>query len=187
MNDYSQFENLEEGSPCPYCGKPLVIRHSQHGDFLGCSNYPDCSFLKPIAVSHAIVSLGEVGANCPRCGEPLLVKKGRFGIFIGCSDYPECTYVHNPQESLNIKCPSCKKGMLHQRSSKSCRVFYACSNSPDCTFSVTGKPVENICPDCSFTLMYQKKFKAGIGLVCPNAICESKKKRKHIIIKEKYL
>lgn len=101
--------HLKEGSPCPLCGEPLVIRHSAHGDFLGCSNYPECSFLKPIVATHTVVSLGEVGAPCPRCGEPLLVKKGRFGIFIGCSNYPECNYVHNPQESMNINCPICKK------------------------------------------------------------------------------
>lgn len=109
MSMQADDEHLKEGAPCPLCGEPLVIRHSAHGDFLGCSNYPECSFLKPIVAPHTVVSLGEVGAPCPRCGEPLLVKKGRFGIFIGCSNYPECNYVHNPQESMNINCPICKK------------------------------------------------------------------------------
>ena len=42
---------LTEGSPCPLCGQPLVIRHSARGDFLGCSDYPACSFIKPIVTS----------------------------------------------------------------------------------------------------------------------------------------
>ena len=183
MSMHADDEHLKEGSPCPLCGEPLVIRHSAHGDFLGCSNYPECSFLKPIVATHTVVSLGEVGAPCPRCGEPLLVKKGRFGIFIGCSNYPECNYVHNPQESMNINCPICKKGKLAQRTSRSGRMFYACSNYPDCKFSVPGKPVAKPCPDCSFPIMYEKKFKAGIGLVCGNVLCESRKRRKHVIVR----
>lgn len=75
MSMHADDEHLKESSPCPLCGEPLVIRHSAHGDFLGCSNYPECSFLKPIVATHTVVSLGEVGAPCPRCGEPLLVKK----------------------------------------------------------------------------------------------------------------
>ena len=185
MNQETE-ENLKEGSPCPLCGKPLVIRHSSHGDFLGCSNYPECSFLKPIAVHHTVVVLGDVGANCPRCGAPLEVKKGRFGIFIGCSNYPDCNYVHNPQESLNIECPICKKGKLTQRTSRSGRMFYACSNYPDCTFSLNGKPVAKACPSCGFPLMYEKKFKSGIGLVCGNELFESRKKLKHLIIRPNY-
>ncbi|MBR1763449.1 MAG: topoisomerase DNA-binding C4 zinc finger domain-containing protein [Eubacterium sp.] len=29
---------------CPYCDGNLVIRESQYGEFLGCSNYPRCQF-----------------------------------------------------------------------------------------------------------------------------------------------
>ncbi|MGN0894679.1 MAG: topoisomerase DNA-binding C4 zinc finger domain-containing protein [Succinivibrio sp.] len=174
---------LEEGMPCPMCGQPLVVRSSTHGDFLGCSDYPICSFLKPIGVTHTVVDLGPVDAPCPKCGKMLMVKKGRYGIFIGCSDYPECTYVYNPKESLKINCPLCKKGELVQRSSKSGRAFYGCTNYPDCTFSTPGKPVDKICPICSFPVMYEKKFKAGIGLVCANTLCVSRKKRKHLIIR----
>ena len=38
MSMHADDEHLKEGSPCPLCGEPLVIRHSAHGDFLGCSN-----------------------------------------------------------------------------------------------------------------------------------------------------
>ena len=182
-NQIDNYENLKEGSPCPYCGQPLVLRHSSHGDFLGCSDYALCSFLKPVATTHPIVVLGEVGAPCPLCGSMLEVKKGRYGIFIGCSNYPECNYIHNVQESLDIDCPICKKGKLNRRTSGSNRTFYACSNYPNCKFSTPGKPVKRVCEECSFPIMYEKKFKAGIGLVCANPLCSSRKKRKHIIIR----
>lgn len=28
--------------PCPDCGAPMRLRHSKHGLFFGCSNYPNC-------------------------------------------------------------------------------------------------------------------------------------------------
>ena len=33
---------------CPRCGASLVLRHSDNGDFYGCSNYPKCKFIKKI-------------------------------------------------------------------------------------------------------------------------------------------
>lgn len=29
---------------CPYCKKPLVLRHGQYGNFYGCSGYPKCRY-----------------------------------------------------------------------------------------------------------------------------------------------
>jgi DNA topoisomerase-1 len=34
------------GENCPDCGKPLVIRSSRRGKFIGCSGYPKCRFSK---------------------------------------------------------------------------------------------------------------------------------------------
>jgi uncharacterized protein YbaA (DUF1428 family) len=33
---------------CPRCGGRLIVRHGRYGDFLGCSNYPACSYTKKI-------------------------------------------------------------------------------------------------------------------------------------------
>ncbi|MGN0903315.1 MAG: topoisomerase DNA-binding C4 zinc finger domain-containing protein, partial [Succinivibrio sp.] len=84
---------------------------------------------------------------------------------------------------LDLSCPVCRKGKISRRNSSSGRSFYACSNYPDCKFSVPGKPVQRTCEYCGFPLMYEKKFKAGIGLVCGNNLCESRKKRKHLIVR----
>ena len=32
----------ETGETCPECGSPLVIRKSKYGQFVACSNYPEC-------------------------------------------------------------------------------------------------------------------------------------------------
>ena len=168
---------------CPLCGQPLVLRHSNRGLFLGCSNYPQCSYLKPVSVSHTVKTMVELSKECPWCGHNLEIKKGRFGMFVGCSNYPECQYIYKPTNTTDITCPICKKGKLTQRQGRNGKFFYGCDNYPTCKFTTPGKPVSRVCQDCGFTVMYEKKFKKGIGLVCGNTLCASRKKRKHIIIR----
>ena len=33
-----------ENRVCPYCKKPLVLRHGQYGNFYGCPGYPKCRY-----------------------------------------------------------------------------------------------------------------------------------------------
>lgn len=39
-------ERAAAGEPCPKCGGTLVLRKGKYGEFIGCSNYPKCRFLK---------------------------------------------------------------------------------------------------------------------------------------------
>ncbi|HYN88627.1 MAG TPA: DNA topoisomerase, partial [Ardenticatenaceae bacterium] len=39
----------EVGRSCPNCGKPLVMRRSRYGEFVGCSGYPQCRYLEKTA------------------------------------------------------------------------------------------------------------------------------------------
>jgi DNA topoisomerase-1 len=72
--------NQPTGEMCPKCGHPLVYRYGRYGKFIGCSNFPDCRFSKPILV--------KTGAKCPQCGGDLVEKKTRRGrTFYGCSNY----------------------------------------------------------------------------------------------------
>ena len=36
----------ETGEKCPECGNPLVIRKGRYGEFVACSNYPECKYIK---------------------------------------------------------------------------------------------------------------------------------------------
>ena len=38
----------EEAEKCPCCSGKLVLRKSEYGEFYGCSNYPNCRFIKKI-------------------------------------------------------------------------------------------------------------------------------------------
>lgn len=44
-NIIKQKQNLERGI-CPRCGGDLVLRNGKYGDFVGCSNFPKCRFIK---------------------------------------------------------------------------------------------------------------------------------------------
>jgi len=33
---------------CELCGKPMAVRTSKHGPFLGCTGYPDCKSIRKI-------------------------------------------------------------------------------------------------------------------------------------------
>ncbi len=174
----------EQGSPedkiCPKCGRSLVLRHSQRGDFLGCSGFPECDYMRPVGVRHTVETLELLDKPCPKCGEPLAVKKGRFGMFIGCSAYPLCDYTFRDSEDEGVPCPVCRKGTLQKRSTASGRAFYACSNYPECRFSLPGKPVAKTCECCAFPVMYEKPGKSGIKLVCGNTMCDSRRHRRRI-------
>ena len=37
--------HLKEGSPCPRCGEPLLVKKGRFGIFIGCSNYPECNYV----------------------------------------------------------------------------------------------------------------------------------------------
>lgn len=169
---------LREGDPCPQCGAPLVLRHSERGDFLGCSEYPACNFIVPIVTSHGVTVILDLEAICPQCGERLQVKRGRYGIFIGCSNYPQCNFVANHQEEVSVSCPICRKGQLQKRSSRQGRVFYACNRYPSCDFSLPGKPVACSCESCGFPVKYEKKTKKGLTLVCGNPLCVTRRRKK---------
>ncbi|VEA70509.1 DNA topoisomerase 1 [Serratia rubidaea] len=99
-----------QNEPCPECGAELVIRSGRHGPFLGCSQYPDCQYIRPLkaqADGHIVKVLE--GQECPKCQATLVLRQGRYGMFIGCSHYPECdhTEVIDKPDETSITCPQC--------------------------------------------------------------------------------
>jgi DNA topoisomerase-1 len=43
-----QQEIPDDLKTCEQCGKPMILRHSRRGPFLGCSSYPKCRNTKPL-------------------------------------------------------------------------------------------------------------------------------------------
>jgi DNA topoisomerase-1 len=83
---------------CNLCGKPMVIKKSRFGPFLGCSGYPDCTNTRRLGKDGKPVPLPEpTGVVCPKCQQgELMQRRGKFGRpFYGCNRYPKCDYLVN--------------------------------------------------------------------------------------------
>lgn len=116
------------------------------------------------------------GEKCELCGAPMVYKFGRFGKFLACSNFPECHNTKAIVENLGITCPKCGRGTMIKRKSKRGRVFYGCSEYPNCDFVLWNQPVDKKCPKCG-SIMIVKHYKSGPDKIfCSNAECENHKK-----------
>src|SRR4051812_37818574 len=83
---------------CNLCGKPMIIKKSRFGPFLGCSGYPECKNTRRLGKDGKPMPLPEpTGVTCPQCNEgELMQRRGKFGRpFFGCNRYPKCNYLVN--------------------------------------------------------------------------------------------
>jgi DNA topoisomerase-1 len=86
---------LEEA--CPKCGKPLLLRNGQYGEFISCSGYPKCKYIKQELLD----------VKCPKDGGDIAVRKTKRGdLFYGCVNYPKCDFASN-LKLVNQVCPKC--------------------------------------------------------------------------------
>jgi DNA topoisomerase-1 len=80
---------------CPKCGKPLLLRNGQYGEFISCSGYPKCKYIKQELLD----------VPCPKCGSEIAVRKTKRGdTFYGCVKYPKCDFASN-LKLVNQRCP----------------------------------------------------------------------------------
>ncbi|KAK9822969.1 hypothetical protein WJX74_010021 [Apatococcus lobatus] len=63
---------------CPACQKPLSLKLSRGGVFVGCTDYPACKFTRPLDPQLTGGSLGE----CSETGEIVSMEAGPFGMYI---------------------------------------------------------------------------------------------------------
>jgi DNA topoisomerase I len=77
---------------CPTCGTGrLNLKAGKFGAFVGCSNYPECRYTRPLAAESAETADRVLGKD-PETGLDVTVKAGRFGPYIQLgeqTDYPE--------------------------------------------------------------------------------------------------
>ncbi len=90
--------------------------------------------------------------TCPKCSRPMVIKVGRFGKFLACSGYPDCKTTMPYLVKTGVACPQCG-GELVKKVSKKKKVFYGCSNYPQCKLAVSRKPIAQPCPNCGNLLV----------------------------------
>lgn len=184
-------ESVLTETPCPNCGKPMAIRESRLGKFLGCSGYPRCKTILNLDGSPREAPQKEeqkvTDQLCPKCGKPLVERMGRFGKFLGCSGYPKCRTIvkiqgedaeQRPTQVVldGVKCPK-DGGDILEKHSRRGTIFYGCSNYPKCDFATSMKPLPQACPECGWPLGEGKqRGKTDIVLKCTNPDCSYARK-----------
>jgi DNA topoisomerase-1 len=116
---------------CPQCGQAkLALKEGRFGEFISCSNYPKCKYIKPKTI----------GVPCPKpnCGGELIERRSKRGkVFYGCLKYPECDFVlwNKP---VPEPCPQCGAPFLLEKATKREGLVHYC-NEESCDYKV---PVE---------------------------------------------
>jgi DNA topoisomerase-1 len=149
---------------CEKCGSPMIIRWGRNGRFLACSAFPKCKNTKPLPGDENGKPLPD--QKCELCGAPMMIKVSRYGKFLACTRYPDCKSTR--PFSIGVNCPQegCG-GFLIERRTRRGRVFFGCSNYPQCKFATWDKPVDQPCPECGAKFMVEKSSKAkGQYLKC---------------------
>ena len=138
---------------CDKCGAKMVIREGRYGQFLSCSEYPECKNAKDFTrAENGDIVVGKkadpetpTDIECDKCGAPMVIKEGRYGQFLSCSRYPDCKNPKEftreegrivvkkkeaPQVREDIKCVKCGKPMVVRNSRRG--RFLGCSGYPKC-------------------------------------------------------
>ncbi|HEX3662665.1 MAG TPA: type I DNA topoisomerase [Acidobacteriaceae bacterium] len=107
---------------CPKCGKQLVLRTGSYGEFVSCSGYPKCKYIKQNLIE---------GMKCPKCGEgDIAERKARTGnVFWGCTRYPKCDFTSN-LKPVAQKCPQCGSPYVVERAVEG-GLYLVCPNNKE--------------------------------------------------------
>lgn len=116
----SAFTKMEKASPketgetCPNCGSALVVRKGKFGEFVACSNYPECKYIKKEEKVKTVI------CKCPKCDGDIVEKKTRRGkIFYGCDKYPKCD-VALWDKPTSDTCPECGSLLVEKKDEIKC-------------------------------------------------------------------
>lgn len=116
------FDNMEKKDPekigedCPECGHPLVIRKGKYGEFIACSNFPECKYVRADEKK-----IKEV-CDCPNCDGKIIEKKSKKGkVFYGCNNFPKCKTAYWDMPT-GESCPECGSMLVKKNKKIKCSV-----------------------------------------------------------------
>ena len=114
FSDMEKKEAEETGEMCPECGSPLVKRQGRYGEFVACSNYPECKYIKKS--EKQVIEV----CNCLKCDGKILERKTRRGkTFYGCSNFPKCKEAFWDKPT-GEKCPACGEMLVEKENKIKC-------------------------------------------------------------------
>lgn len=84
---------------CPTCGTgKLNLKAGKFGAFVGCSNYPECRYTRPLAADSGANADRVLGPD-PVSGLEVAVKAGRFGPYIQLGDVKDYAEGEKPKRA----------------------------------------------------------------------------------------
>ena len=150
---------------CKKCSAPMVVKWGRSGEFLACSQYPECKSTANLERdTDGTIRIADEETTtevCEQCGRPMQIRFGRFGKFLGCSGYPECKTVRSLVRPVptGIQCPDCKEGQIMEKRSRAGKTFFSCGRYPECRFATWDRPVPEPCPQCAAPFIVEKTTK----------------------------
>lgn len=131
---------------CPICGKPMLLKTSRFGQYLACSDAPNCKGKINLGKEGEKIMPEKTDEVCDKCGSPMVIRTGRRGKFMACSAYPKCKNTYSVDAEGNKVasagpivtdhvCDKCGKNMVLRSSKRG--YFLGCSGYPKCRNIVT--------------------------------------------------
>ena len=184
MRDVKRQEIITE-EVCDKCGAKMAIKFGRFGQFLACTNYPECKNTRELAKPPAANGAGEAAAEaaaenpyadevCEKCGSTMVLKRGRFGQFLACSAYPECKNTRRITKTgavaaapvmLDEKCPDCGAQLAIKHGPYG--EYTGCANYPECKYikrETTGVACPR--PGCKGEIVVKKSKRGKVFYGC---------------------
>ena len=156
--------DVETDEICELCGSPMVKKHGRFGDFLGCKNFPECTFTKPLVI--------EMPGKCPKCGGRILKRTSRNGnAYYACEENrPLCSF-RTEEKPAETVCPRCGGDILQLTDSEG-KTYWACecNQMRKCDFITWDVPTKEVCPECGKT-MFKRSGRGQAKTFCENEGC----------------
>jgi DNA topoisomerase I len=174
-------EGVATEEKCETCGAPMAIKFGRYGEFLACTNYPECKTTRELARGDEEAKDEETEAIiCDKCGKPMQLKRSRFGQFYACTGYPDCKNTKDPRlmktdlpETAEEACEKCGSTMVLKAGKYG--PFYSCSAYPECRNirkigggkgAPAPEPTGVPCPECGEGEIVQRMSRRGPFYSC---------------------
>ena len=96
---YAPREDGGDPRQCPSCGTgKLNLKAGKFGAFVGCSNYPECRYTRPLAADSE-ASADRILGKDPETDRDVIVKAGRFGPYIQLGEQKDYAEGEKPKRA----------------------------------------------------------------------------------------
>lgn len=94
----------ETGETCEKCGAPMVVKRGRFGQFLACSNYPECKNTRRITKAPE-----PTDRVCDKCGAQMVIRQGRFDPSLRAAPTPRARTSCRSPSGSNAPCPGVRE------------------------------------------------------------------------------